>query len=472
MKPQEHHFLVAVYPGQGHINPARSLARRLAKVTGARVTLSTTISAHRHMFPSLSSPDQEITDGHGPITYIPYSDGYDNGIKWFVDDINDIAEKFCSLGPASLSSILDDLARRGLPVTCMIYGLHMHWVKELAISRGVPSVLYWPQPATLLGIYYHYFHGYRDLITTHRNEPSFVVNLPHLAPLRICDLPSFFIDLTNDVSKIVLETTRLTIESLLRPDKEGHNSMLLINTFEELEIEALKSIEDVEILPIGPDIPSLLDNTKEETESKGGDLFETDYKDYMAWLNTKQNGSVIYVSFGSISSMSKKQLEEMQSGLQTSGHPYLWVVRKNNREEGVNLEDGDDGMVLEWCNQVQVLSHPSVGCFVTHCGWNSTLESLACGVPMVAVPQWTDQVTNAKMVVDWGAGVRGEVNEEGVLKAEALKSCLVTVMGDGDQNTKIRENSKVWRERARKAVKEGGSSYNNFKAFLEKISKA
>ncbi|KAJ4808712.1 Glycosyltransferase [Rhynchospora pubera] len=149
MEPQGQHFLVVIYPGQGHINPGRSLAKRLAKVPGARVTFSTAISAHRQLFPSLESPNQEISDG--PITYIPYSsDGYDNGIKWFVDDINDITEKFNTFGPATLSSILGDLAARGQPVTCVVYGLHMCWVKELALSRGILSILYWPQPATVL----------------------------------------------------------------------------------------------------------------------------------------------------------------------------------------------------------------------------------------------------------------------------------------------------------------------------------
>ncbi|KAJ4789201.1 Glycosyltransferase [Rhynchospora pubera] len=420
MEPQGQHFLVVIYPGQGHINPGRSLAKRLAKVPGARVTFSTAISAHRQLFPSLESPNQEISDG--PITYIPYSDGYDNGIKWFVDDINDITEKFNTFGPATLSSILGDLAARGQPVTCVV------------------------------------------------DNPSFVVNLPHLAPLKICDLPSFFTNFTNEVFNSILKMTKLTLESALRPGKIGDKSLVLINTFEELESEALKCIEEVEILPIGPDIPSLFENIKEKTESMGSDLFQTDSKNYMEWLSTKQNSSVVYVSFGSVSSMSKKQMEEMQCGLKASGHPYLWVVRKNNREEEVALDEGHDSMVVQWCNQVQVLSHPSIGCFVTHCGWNSTLESLAYGVPMVAVPQWTDQDTNARMVVEWGTGVRAEVNKEGVLKREVLESCLETVMGNGEHGIKIRQNAKVWEEKAKMAVR-GGSSDHNFKDFLEKTTR-
>ncbi|XP_078177106.1 phloretin 4'-O-glucosyltransferase-like [Carex rostrata] len=189
----------------------------------------------------------------------------------------------------------------------------------------------------------------------------------------------------------------------------------------------------------------------------------------MDWLDTKPDNSVVYVSFGSTATMSKKQIEEIQHGLKDSGWPYLLVLRKNNREAGVELEDGENSMVVEWCNQVQVLSHPSIGCFLTHCVWNSTLESLSCGVPMVAVPQWSDQNTNARMVVEWLAGVRGEMNKEGVLEAEVLKSCLEMVMGNGERAFAIRKSCNMWKEKAQEALSDGGSSHRNFKYFLDKI---
>ncbi|KAG5589098.1 hypothetical protein H5410_039612 [Solanum commersonii] len=59
-----------------------------------------------------------------------------------------------------------------------------------------------------------------------------------------------------------------------------------------------------------------------------------------------------------------------------------------------------------------ITSVGSIGCFLTHCGWNSTLESISLGVPMVAIPQWTDQPTNAKLVKDvWEIGVRAKQDE-------------------------------------------------------------
>nr|CAD1843041.1 unnamed protein product [Ananas comosus var. bracteatus] len=130
----------------------------------------------------------------------------------------------------------------------------------------------------------------------------------------------------------------------------------------------------------------------------------------MEWLDGKAEGSVVYVSFGSMSVVKKRQMEEIRKGLKESGRPYLWVVRKDNKEaESIEPEEQDQkGMVVAWCSQIRVLNHAAVGCFVTHCGWNSTVESVAAGVPTVCVPQWTDQGTNAwLMAEEWGMGVRG-----------------------------------------------------------------
>ena len=127
-------------------------------------------------------------------------------------------------------------------------------------------------------------------------------------------------------------------------------------------------------------------------------------------------------------------------------------------------------MIVPWCSQVEVLSHPSLGCFMTHCGWNSTLESLVSGVPKVAFPQWSDQGTNAKLTEDvWKTGVRVMVNKDGIVEGDEIKRCLELVVGDGEKGEAIRRNAKKWKELAMEAVNEVGSSYNNLKAFVDEI---
>ncbi|KAD7478090.1 hypothetical protein E3N88_01226 [Mikania micrantha] len=94
------------------------------------------------------------------------------------------------------------------------------------------------------------------------------------------------------------------------------------------------------------------------------------------------------------------------------------------------------GLIVPWCSQLEVLSHTSSGCFVTHCGWNSTLESIACGVPVVAFPKWSDQSTNAKLIEDvWGMGTRVHVtvNEDGVVDGEEIRRCIEMAMGEHER---------------------------------------
>ena len=200
----------------------------------------------------------------------------------------------------------------------------------------------------------------------------------------------------------------------------------------------------------------------------GNDLFKQDGTGYLEWLDAQAPGSVVYISFGSLSMISRRQIEEVARGMAASGRPFLWVLREDNRSsEGAGDAaslGGERGMVVEWCDQVRVLSHPAVGCFVTHCGWNSTLESVACGVPAVGVPQWTDQGINAWLVERIGAGVRAAVSDkDGVLEADELRRCL-----DLATSETVRAKAAVWRDKARAAAAEGGSSERNLRAFVGK----
>lgn len=108
---------------------------------------------------------------------------------------------------------------------------------------------------------------------------------------------------------------------------------------------------------------------------------------------------------------------------------------------------------------------------MSHCGWNSTLESTIAGVPLIGVPQLADQFTNIKMVEEvWGTGVRARVEEGGgIVKREELKRCLGVLMGNGEKGNEIRRNVKKYRDLAMEAVKVGGSSHNNLNKFLESL---
>lgn len=228
------------------------------------------------------------------------------------------------------------------------------------------------------------------------------------------------------------------------------------------------------LLTIGPTIPSIyLDKRIENDKDYDLNLFKLDSSS-SNWLSSKPPGSVVYVSFGSMAYLSIKQMEELAMGLKQTNFNFLWVVRSTEAAkipQGFIEEIGDNkGLICNWIPQTEVLANEAVGCFFTHCGWNSTIEALCLGVPMVAMPQWTDQTTDAKFVEDvWKVGVRVNVNEEdGIVSREEIESCIRQVM-EGEEGKVMKENAKKWKELAVEAVSEGGSSDKDIDEFVSKI---
>ncbi|XP_059448245.1 flavonol 7-O-beta-glucosyltransferase UGT74F1-like [Corylus avellana] len=223
------------------------------------------------------------------------------------------------------------------------------------------------------------------------------------------------------------------------------------------------------LLTIGPTIPSnYLDNRVGNDSDYGLNLFTIDDSSVCTdWLNTKPPGSVVYVSFGSMACLSNKQMEVLALALKGGNFYFLWVVKVSEEEklpENFVDEIGEKGLVVEWSRQVEVLSSG---------GWNSTLEALCLGVPLVVIPQWTDQTTNAKFVEDvWKVGVRiVEVDENGVVGREEIQSCIKEVM-EGERGKEMKENAKKWSHLAIEAVSEGGTSDKNIEEFVSKLIKA
>jgi pathogen-inducible salicylic acid glucosyltransferase len=224
---------------------------------------------------------------------------------------------------------------------------------------------------------------------------------------------------------------------------------------------------------VGPTVPSaFLDNRLPEDTSYGFHLYTPLTTTTKAWLDGRPARSVVYASFGSIAEPSALQVAEVAEGLYNCGKPFLWVVRASETPKiPENFVDTakEKGLIVTWSPQLEVLAHPAIGCFVTHCGWNSTTEGLSAGVPMVAVPQWSDQTTNAKYVEDlWRVGVRVRSDEEGVVRKEEIERCVTEVM-EGERSMEYRHNATRWKEKAKKAVSEGGSSDKNIVEFLCKV---
>ncbi|KAJ0744123.1 putative UDP-glucuronosyl/UDP-glucosyltransferase, UDP-glycosyltransferase family [Helianthus annuus] len=248
---------------------------------------------------------------------------------------------------------------------------------------------------------------------------------------------------------------------------------VLGNSFMELEKDVIMSLNNGGCVfwPVGPLVPATLMGKEEDV---GFDLFKSNEdSNCMEWLNKQKPSSVVYVSFGTLLFLTEKDIKNIASGLKTTKRPFLWVIRVPENQElpkhGFLEEIKEQGLIVSWCPQTQVLSHPAVGCFLSHCGWNSLLESVVAGTPVIACPQWTDQPTNAKLVTDvWGVGVKVKKSLDGVVSGEEVGRCVEEVMS-GLKSEVIRKNALELKAAARVALRDGGSSDNNIRMFVDEV---
>ncbi|VAI16082.1 unnamed protein product [Triticum turgidum subsp. durum] len=250
---------------------------------------------------------------------------------------------------------------------------------------------------------------------------------------------------------------------------------VLVNSFRDLEPKEAEYMELTwRAKMVGPTMPSfyLDDDRLPSNKSYGFNFFNGDAL-CMDWLEKQSNSSVVLVSYGTVSNYDATQLEELGNGLCNSDKPFLWVVRSNEEHKlSKELREKCEkiGLIVSWCPQLEVLAHRAIGCFVTHCGWNSTLEALANGVPLVGIPHWADQPTIAKyMESAWSMGVRVRKDNNGYLKMEEVERCIREMM-DVERNDKYKRNAVKWMQKAKEAMREGGSSDKNIAEFATKYS--
>ncbi|KNA03214.1 hypothetical protein SOVF_211330 [Spinacia oleracea] len=196
---------------------------------------------------------------------------------------------------------------------------------------------------------------------------------------------------------------------------------------------------------------------------------------WIEWLdknmaNQDQKNPILYIAFGSQAEISSEQLKEIMTGLEDSKAGFLWALRiKPSQQkvvEGFEEKVKERGLVVkEWVGQREILEHESVQGFLSHCGWNSTIETICAGVPILAWPMMADQHLNSKMVAEEiGVGLRVEI-VDGFVKWDGL-SKMVKVLMEGEMGKVVRKKVKELSEVARKSVEEGGSSWSNMETLL------
>ena len=343
---------------------------------------------------------------------------------------------------------------------------------DLAAELGVASYIYFPSGAAML---------------------EQVLRFPDLDS-QVSELPATELTLpisVNPVPRRVLQT------AMLEKDEDGYDPMLYLGRrFREAKGIIVNTLTELE-----PDVAELVSNMQYPPVYPLGPLIDrSDWTDdrIITWLDGKLAGSVVFLCFGSRGALGAAQVQEVAHGLERSGYSFLWSLRQPPRvkhalpSDYTNpaevLPDGfldrtaEKGLVCGWTPQLKILSHPSIGGFISHGGWNSILESLWCGVPIMVWPMYAEQKLNAcKIVRELGLGVGVTENEDFIdgrdllmiytdggelVKCEKLEIGVKRLMdGDNEVRRKVKQMSDTFRE----AVMDGGSSFVVLQQFIDDV---
>ncbi|XP_051115628.1 UDP-glycosyltransferase 83A1-like isoform X2 [Andrographis paniculata] len=241
---------------------------------------------------------------------------------------------------------------------------------------------------------------------------------------------------------------------------------ILCNFFQELE-PSLSTLP-LNTLPVGP----FLSN-----EESYGSLLSED-SSCLKWLDKQPNDSVIYIAFGSTSRFNQTQLDELALGLELTGRPFLWAALTGSGTgkpplaftKAYTERVAGRAKIVGWAPQEAVLAHPAVRCFLSHCGWNSVIEGLSAGVPLLCWPYFADQLYARTCICDkWRVGIRLSPDDGGggpaVISRFEVEKKVEEVMCDNV----VRKNALRMKEMAGKSGTNGGSSLNNLKYLVEQM---
>ncbi|KAL5556083.1 hypothetical protein UlMin_038319 [Ulmus minor] len=462
------HAVCVPFPAQGHVNPMMQLAKLLHS-RGFHITFVNTEFNHRRL---IRSKGPEFVNGLPDFSFEAIPDGLPPSDRDATQDppaICDSTRKNCIAPFKELLLKLKSLSEVP-PVSCIVSDGVMSFGIKAAEEFGIPQVQFWTSSTCSFMACLQFGELLKRGIIPFKDEnfmhdgtlETTIDWIPGMKDIRLKDLPSFI----RTPEHIIFDFVRTESKNCLK------SSAIIFNTFDEFEHEVLEAISAMfpNIYNIGP-LPLLSRHLPEgQIKSLSSSLWKEDSR-CIEWLDKREPNSVVYVNYGSITTMTDQHFKEFAWGLARSKHSFLWIVRPDVVEgaDSVALpeeffdEIKDRGFLASWCPQQQVLEHPSVCVFLTHCGWNSIMETICAGVPVICWPFFADQQTNCHYAcTTWEIGL--EVNND--VKRDEVAS-LVHEMMEGDKGKKLREKALEWKKKAADATDIGGSSYNEFEKFIK-----
>ncbi|KAK7404525.1 hypothetical protein VNO78_05475 [Psophocarpus tetragonolobus] len=446
METNRHRLILIPPPFQGHLTPMLQLATILHS-KGFSITV-----AHAHF----NSPDPS---NHPNFSFLPLFYGLSH-THISSKNVVDITATLNTKCVSPIKELLIDQSEKASinheKIACVIYDGLLYSVDGVARELEIPSMVLRTTSATNF-LSYHVFVQRQSSGCLPLQDSMSLDLVPELEPLRFKDLLMF------DSSAVMQQQIAKTLT--VRPSLG-----VICNTVDFLEKESLNRLHQVykvNFFPIGP-----LHMIAEEDSSRSS-FVEEEYS-CIGWLNNQPTKSVLYVSLGSIASWEEKELTEVAWGLANSKQKFLWVIRPGtiydvsewfeSLPKDVRMAIGERGCIVKWAPQGEVLAHQAVGGFWSHCGWNSTLESLCEGVPIMCQPHFGDQRVNARLLSHvWKVGLEwSDIMERDEIE-RAVRRLMVNQEGKemGQRAFKLKNQIKL-------AV-QGGSSYDAFNGLVKSI---
>ncbi|KAL4582158.1 hypothetical protein LXL04_006699 [Taraxacum kok-saghyz] len=337
---------------------------------------------------------------------------------------------------SNLSSLRDALIslKSRTNLVALVFDIFGHDSLEVAKELNLLNFLFFPSNAMVLSFTFM-LQKLDEETSCEYKDLSDPVKVPGSVSFHGRDL----------IATVQIRTDEVYKSYLLLSKRLNFLDGIIVNSFHELEEETFRVLgaagqSQTPIYPIGPLIQSAT-------------TIELEPHDCIKWLDNQPDRSVVLVSFGSGGTLSLDQTHELALGLEMSGHRFLWIVRSPNNVSDASYFDSSNqidplgflperflsrtvkqGLVVpSWGPQIEILSHKATGGFLTHCGWNSTLESVVHGVPMIAWPLYAEQHMNAKMMSEaLCLALRSESDENGVVRKEVVKKVVKELMEENE----------------------------------------
>ncbi|KAF8026343.1 hypothetical protein BT93_F2972 [Corymbia citriodora subsp. variegata] len=470
------HAVCIPCPAQSHIGAMLKLAKLLHH-KGFHISFVNTEFNHRRL---ARAQGPEFENGTlSDFQFLTIPDGLPPSNADAIQDVSKLSDSVRNYMVGPFSDLLSSLGSNPSvpPVTCIVSDGFMTFTTSPAASKfGIPLIHSFSIPGSALMAVKQLralvekglapLSDESQLMNGHGNTP--IDWIPGMKNMRLHDIPHYF-RITGSDDTLFNFTVDIG-------DKIGKATATIIHTFEALEPDVLHALSSMipRVYAVGP--LHLMINQITREKSFASKHIECNLlkenNECLHWLDSKEPKSVIYVNFGSVAFMTHQQLVEFAMGLANSNQCFLWILRPDAvNGDKANLpgefveETRERGFLSGWCPQERVLCHPSIGGFLTHCGWNSTIESLSAGVPMLCWPSFGDQLTNCKCICDdWGVGLE----MDGSVKRDEVER-LVRELMEGEVGKKMRSKAMEWRKMAEEAVGENGSSSMNLEKLLDEV---